>query len=64
VCCWNQGKELYNTDQDEKAVEAFREAIKLDPELAEAYFRLGLAYDAVGKEKEAEEAYKKAVEKF
>jgi tetratricopeptide (TPR) repeat protein len=56
-----EGKELYRTDQDEKAVEAFQQAIKLDPELAEAHFRLGLAYDAVGQEQEAEDAYKKAI---
>jgi tetratricopeptide (TPR) repeat protein len=60
----DQGKEFYRTDQDEKAAEAFKQAIKLDPELAEAHFRLGLAYDAVGKEKEAEDAYKKAIEKY
>ena len=60
----DQGKEHYRTDQDEKAAAAFQEAIKLDPELAEAHFRLGLAYDAIGKEQEAEEAYKKAVEKY
>jgi tetratricopeptide (TPR) repeat protein len=60
----DQGKEFYRTDQDEGAVQAFQEAIRLDPELAEAYFRLGLAYDAVGKEQEAEDAYKKAVERY
>jgi tetratricopeptide (TPR) repeat protein len=60
----DQGKELYRTDQDEKAAEAFKQAIKLDPQLAEAHFRLGLAYDAVGKEKEAEDEYKKAIEKY
>jgi tetratricopeptide (TPR) repeat protein len=59
-----EGNELYRTDQDEKAVEIFQEAVKLDPELAEAHFRLGLAYDAVGKEQEAEDAYKKAIEKY
>ncbi|HWN10369.1 MAG TPA: tetratricopeptide repeat protein [Pyrinomonadaceae bacterium] len=58
------GREFYRTDLDEKAVEAFMEATRLDPELAEAHFRLGLAYDAVGKENEAEESYKKAVEKY
>jgi len=58
------GREFYRTDQDEKAVEVFEEATRLDPELAEAHFRLGLAYDAVGKEDEAEEAYKKSVEKY
>jgi tetratricopeptide (TPR) repeat protein len=60
----DQGKELYRTDQDEKAAEAFKQAIKLDPELAESHFRLGLAYDAVGNEKEAEDEYKKAIEKY
>jgi tetratricopeptide (TPR) repeat protein len=59
----DQGKELYRTDQDEKAVEAFQQAIKLDPDLPEPYFRLGLALTAIGKEQEAEDAYKKSVEK-
>jgi len=58
------GKELYRTDQDEKAAADFQEAIRLDPNLAEAYFRLGLSYDALGKESEAEEAYKNAIEKY
>jgi tetratricopeptide (TPR) repeat protein len=60
----DQGKEFYRTDQDDKAVAAFQEAIKLDPEMAEAYFRLGLGYDALGRETDAEAAYKKAVEKY
>lgn len=60
----DEGKELYRTDLDEKAIERFQEAIKLDPELAEAHFRLGLAYDAVGQEQEAEESYKKAIELY
>jgi tetratricopeptide (TPR) repeat protein len=59
-----EGKELYRTDRDEKAVETFEQAIKLDPELAEAHFRLGLSYDALGKEQEAEAAYKKAIEMY
>jgi tetratricopeptide (TPR) repeat protein len=58
------GQDLYLTDQDEKAVEVFQEAIKLDPELPEAYFRLGLAYVAIGKDQEAEDAYKQAIEKY
>jgi len=60
----DQGKELYRTDQDEKAAEAFRQAVKLDPDLAEAQFRLGLALDTLGQEKEAEEAYKKGIDKY
>lgn len=60
----DEGKELYRTDQDDKAVETFKEAIKLDPDLAEAHFRLGLAYDAVAMEQEAEDAYKKSIELY
>ena len=60
----DKGKELYRNDEDTQAIEAFREAIKLDPELAEAHFRLALSYDALGQQQEAEEAYKKAVETY
>ena len=59
-----KGKELYRNDQDVEAVEAFKEAVKLDPDLAEAHFRLGLGYEALGKQDEAEAEYKKAVESF
>lgn len=59
-----KGKELYRNDQDEEAVLAFEEAVKLDPELAPAHFRLGLGYEALGKNEEAESEYKKAVETF
>jgi tetratricopeptide (TPR) repeat protein len=59
-----QGKAFYRKDQDEKALEAFKQALSLDPELAEAHFRIGLAYDALGKPQEAEESYRKAIESY
>jgi tetratricopeptide (TPR) repeat protein len=59
-----KGKELYRTDQDEEAVASFQEALKLDPDLAEAHFRLGLGYQALGKREESESEYKKAVESY
>jgi len=59
-----KGKELYHNDQDEEAAEAFKQAISIDPDLAEAHFRLGLAYEALNKEEEAEAEYKKAVEAY
>jgi tetratricopeptide (TPR) repeat protein len=59
-----QGKELYRDDRDEKAAEAFQNAVKLDPELAEAYFRLGLTQEALAQDQEAENSYKKAIEKY
>ena len=59
-----KGKELYRNDQDAEAVLAFLEAIRLDPNLAEAHFRLGLGYESLGKRDEAEAEYKKAVEAY
>lgn len=60
----DKGKELYRNDEDSRAVEAFQEALKRDPNLAEAHFRLGLAYEALNKAEEAEASYKKGVEAY
>jgi tetratricopeptide (TPR) repeat protein len=59
-----KGKQLYREDQDDAAAEAFKQAVDLDPELAEAHFRLGLSYEALNKAEEAEAEYKKAVETY
>ena len=59
-----KGKQLYRDDQDTDAVAALEQAVKLDPNLAEAYFRLGLGYEALEKREEAETQYKKAVEAY
>ena len=60
----DKGKELYRNDQDAEAVLAFLEAIRLDPDLAEAHFRLALGYESLGKREEAEAEYKKAAEAY
>jgi len=59
-----KGKQLYREDQDDAAAEAFKQAVVLDPDLAEAHFRLGLSYEALNKAEEAEAEYKKAVETY
>jgi len=59
-----KGKLLYRDDKDSEAVEAFKQAISLDPALAEAHFRLGLAYEALNKAEESEAEYKKAIEVY
>ncbi len=46
----------------EKAVEASRRALGLDPKMGEAYLTLGLNLRALNRTKEAIEAFKKAVE--
>lgn len=40
----NEGKQLLDENDVELAVAALRQAVKLDPDLAEAYFQLGIAY--------------------
>ena len=59
-----KGKLLYRDDQDSAAAEALEQAVKLDPDLAEAHFRLGLAYEALAKAEEADREYKKAIESY
>jgi tetratricopeptide (TPR) repeat protein len=59
-----KGKELYKNDQDEQAVETFKQAINQDPNNAEAHLRLGMAYAALDKKTESEDEYKKAVDLF
>ncbi len=56
-----KGREFYRNDEDLQAAEAFQQALKLDPELAEAHFRLALAYEALDKAEEADAAYNKAL---
>ena len=60
----DKGKELFRDDHDAEAVLAFLEAVRLDPDLAEAHFRLALGYESLGKREEAEGEYKKAVEAY
>lgn len=59
-----EGKQAYRNDQDSKAAEAFSQALKLDPDLAEAQFRLALALAVLGRDKEAEDSYRRAVESY
>lgn len=51
-----EGIKLFDANSTEKSIEAFRQAVKLNPDLAEAHFRLGVAYGLL-------EAEKKEVEK-
>ncbi|MGI8467086.1 MAG: tetratricopeptide repeat protein [Pyrinomonadaceae bacterium] len=46
----SEGKKLLDANQTEKAVEALKQAVKLNPDLAEAHFNLGVAYALLEKE--------------
>ncbi len=47
----SEGKKLLDANQTGKAVEALKQAVKLNPDLAEAHFNLGVAYALIEKER-------------
>jgi tetratricopeptide (TPR) repeat protein len=61
---FDRGMSAYRNDRDEEAVEAFKRAIEIDPDFAEAHYRLGLAYNATKKPDEAEKAFRDAVKAY
>lgn len=48
-----EGDKYLDANATAKAVEAYKQAIKLNPDLADAYFKLGIAYSLIEDEKEA-----------
>lgn len=60
----DQAKELYKNDEDERAVQVLEQAIKLDPNNAEAHLRLGMSYASLDRKPESDDEYKKAIELF
>ena len=41
---FTEGNKYLDADETEKSIEAYKQAVKLNPDLAEAYFKLGIAY--------------------
>jgi len=54
------GRELLEQKKDREAVKAFKESIKLNPNVAEAQYGLGFANFRMGKFRDAADAFKKA----
>src|SRR6476620_4253189 len=50
-----EGTKLLDSGDTEKAIEALNQAVKLNPDLAEAYFKLGIAYALVEKREQTSE---------
>lgn len=61
---FDHGVDLYNKDRDREAIEAFQQATRIDPNYAEAYYRLGLAYAVVGQKEDAQAAHERAIEEY
>lgn len=49
-----EGNKFFNLNKTELAIAAYNQAVKLNPDLAEAWFKLGVAYSLIEKEKELE----------
>ena len=56
-----QGDRFFQERKFDKAVEAYQQAIKLQPNNGKAYAGLGFAYGAMGRYPEAAEAFKQAI---
>lgn len=41
---FDEGNKLFDANEIEKAIEAYEQAVKLDPEHGQAYFQLGISY--------------------
>jgi tetratricopeptide (TPR) repeat protein len=59
-----KGNELYRNDQDSEAVAAFEQAVQIDPDFAEAHFRLGVSYAVLGRKAESQQQFKHAAELY
>src|SRR6266516_7737793 len=56
---FDEGTALSNLTRDEEAIAAFDQAIRLNPDYAEAYYGKGYALDQLQKPKEAQQCYEK-----
>lgn len=61
---YERGMDAYRHDRDAEAVEAFKQAVKLDPDFAEAQYRLGLALKAAGQTEESDKAFEQAIKVY
>lgn len=61
---YERGVEAYRDNRDEEAVEDLRKAVELDPDFAEAHYRLGLALRATDQKEEADKVFADAVKAY
>jgi len=61
MSAYARAQELNYLGRQEEAVQAYREALKLDPALGRAHAGIGAAYFALGRQDEAEASYREAL---
>jgi tetratricopeptide (TPR) repeat protein len=61
---FDEGSKFFEDDKETLAIEALKQAVEMDPNMAEAHFKLGMAYSILEKEKDAEGAFEKAVDAY
>lgn len=61
---FERGVDEYRHDRDDEAVADLQKAVELDPDFAEAHYRLGLALHATGQKDEADKAFADAVKAY
>jgi tetratricopeptide (TPR) repeat protein len=49
-----EGNKFFDANENEKAIDAYKQAVKLNPDLADAHFKLGVVYALVEREKDSE----------
>jgi serine protease Do len=59
---YDYGRQLYAAKDYQKALQAFREAVSLNPKFASAYNYLGLIYRNLGRYEDAAKAYVRAIQ--
>ncbi|MFX1451723.1 MAG: tetratricopeptide repeat protein, partial [Promethearchaeota archaeon] len=59
---YDMGKDFYNSENYLKAIEYFEKAVKLTPQLKEAWYELGLSHAALGNMEKVIESHKKVIE--
>lgn len=61
---FDRGLAAYKNDRDEEAINNFKQAVELDPDFAEAHYRLGLAYNVTKQKEEADKTFEAAVKAY
>jgi tetratricopeptide (TPR) repeat protein len=61
---FERGVAAYKEDRDEEAIAALKQVVEIDPDFAEAHYRLGLAYNATRQREEADKAFEGGVKAY